>query len=106
MRTPRTGGPPHSGTPRSAGPPGDECSSSVGEVSSTGSTPLVKSGRRRPTPSRCDGDRLLSLTLSLFSRLPAGKGRKLVSGEKKIRKPAAGTAWFDLDAVFGFGPED
>ena len=31
--------------------------------------------------------------------------RKGAGGRGKERKQA-GTAWFDLDAVFGFGPED
>lgn len=42
-------------------------------------------------------------------RVRGGKARKSVGGgakERKAERKQAGTAWFDLDAVFGFGPED
>ena len=38
----------------------------------------------------------------MCDRVQRGRREKVRGG----RKPAAGTAWFDLDAVFGFGPED
>ena len=39
-------------------------------------------------------------------RIRGGKGCKLVGGGRRGERKQAGTAWFDLDAVFGFGPED
>jgi hypothetical protein len=101
-RPQKSGGTLTTGPPRSAGTPlgggRDYCSSSVGEVSSTASSG-TRSDRKRHTPSSSGSSRVVQ---------GSGRGRKERRGEKGRggRKPAAGTAWFDLDAVFGLGPED
>lgn len=49
-------------------------------------------------------------TAAVSGRGRSGRGRKSGGGrERKVtgrERKQAGTAWFDLDAVFGFGPED
>ena len=44
-------------------------------------------------------------------RVRGGRGRKSGGGARERKgaggeRKQAGTAWFDLDAVFGFGPKD
>lgn len=79
------------------------------EVSSTAANRAADVDKRLKTTTASRSVSVFTVCLFFLyytcDRVRGGKARKSAGGKKTGRKQA-GTAWFDLDAVFGFGPED